>query len=130
MGGIFDDPKLVAEIKEAVATIRKAMVQITELQETKTALALNQSIRWLNTKEEHAGKIIALVADYCLAQRVKPMSDPKTPFKSDADYIAALTAHHRVMLCAVKCKQTAEPGNADTLAEAVADMSKMYNAQP
>merc|ERR1712144_124040 len=29
--GIFDDPKLVAEVREAVATINKAMVQINEL---------------------------------------------------------------------------------------------------
>jgi len=29
--GIFNDPKLVAEVKEACATIRKAMVQINEL---------------------------------------------------------------------------------------------------
>ena len=28
--GIFDDPKLVAEVQEACATIRKAMVQINE----------------------------------------------------------------------------------------------------
>merc|ERR1711937_452122 len=28
--GIFDDPKLVAELKEACATIKKAMVQISE----------------------------------------------------------------------------------------------------
>ena len=29
--GIFDDPAMVAELKEACATIRKAMAQINEL---------------------------------------------------------------------------------------------------
>ena len=38
--GIFDDPKLVAEIKEACATIRKAMVQINEL-----GAAMNAQVR-------------------------------------------------------------------------------------
>lgn len=56
------------------------------------ALNINQMTRWINTKEEHCSKIITLMAEYCLCQRVKPVSDPKTPFKSEADYIAALQA--------------------------------------
>lgn len=124
--GIFDDPKLVSDIQEAIATIRKASVQIGELRELKTALAVNQMVRWANTKEEHASKIIGLMADYCLAQRIKPISDPKTPFQTEAEYIAALAAHHKVMLLAVKCKQSAEAAYADALGEAASDLSKMY----
>ena len=85
--GIFDDPKLVADVKEAVATIKKAMVQISELSATMTALNINQITRWVNTKEEHASKIISLMSEYCLCQRVKPVSDPKTPFASEAEYV-------------------------------------------
>ena len=69
--------------------------------------------------KEHAGKIVSLMSEYCLCQRVKPCGDPKSPFKSDDEYIAALQvrdttisrlwrsfeAHHTVMLKAVKCKQ-------------------------
>ncbi|CAE7706213.1 pkd2 [Symbiodinium pilosum] len=124
--GIFDDPKLVADVNEAVATIKKAMVQIGELSASMTALNVNQMTRWINTKEEHAGKIITLMSEYCLCQRIKPVSDPKTPFSSEADYIAALQSHHQVMLAAVKCKQNVDPALADTLAGAVAEMSKMY----
>merc|ERR1712110_253115 len=124
--GIFDDPKTVAEVREACATIRKAMVQINELSGEITAQNINQMTRWVNTKEEHCGKIITLVSEYCLCQRVKPVSDPKTPFKSEADYIAALQSHHKVMTCAVKCKQTVDPANADALEAACAEMGKMY----
>mmetsp|Transcript_73539 Transcript_73539/g.213013 ORF Transcript_73539/g.213013 Transcript_73539/m.213013 type:complete len:210 (-) Transcript_73539:123-752(-) len=124
--GIFDDPKLVAELKEAVATIKKAMVQINELSATMNALNFNQMTRWVNTKEEHAGKIVSLVAEYCLCQRVKPVSDPKTPFKSEEDFVAALQSHHKAMLLAVKCKQTVDVANADALEAAVAEMGKMY----
>ena len=72
--GIFDDPKLVADVKEAIATIKKAMIQINELSATMNALNINQMTRWVNTKEEHAGKIITLMSEYCLCQRVKPVS--------------------------------------------------------
>eukprot|EP00440_Ansanella_granifera_P008124 gb/GFBE01008791.1/.p1 GENE.gb/GFBE01008791.1/~~gb/GFBE01008791.1/.p1 ORF type:complete len:105 (+),score=42.84 gb/GFBE01008791.1/:1-315(+) len=102
------------------------MVQINELSATINPLNINQMTRWVNTKEEHASKIISLVSEYCLCQRVKPVSDPKTPFSSEADYIAALQAHHQVMTAAVKCKQQVDPAIADALDAAVGDMSKMY----
>merc|ERR1711865_891844 len=111
---------------EAVATIKKAMVQINDLSATMNALNINQMTRWVNTKEEHATKIIALMAEYCLCQRVKPVGDPKSPFKEEKDYIAALMAHHAVMLAAVKCKQTVDEANAAALDAAAAEMSKMY----
>merc|ERR1712227_708811 len=97
--GIFDDPKLVADVKEAVATIKKAMVQINELSANMNALNINQMTRWVNTKEEHCGKIISLMSEYCLCQRVKP----------ESDYIEALKSHHAVMAAAVKCKQQVDP---------------------
>ena len=43
--GIFDDPRLVAELKEACATIKKAMVQINELSASLDALKINQMTR-------------------------------------------------------------------------------------
>merc|ERR1712125_112878 len=102
------------------------MAQINELSATVNTLNMNQMIRWVNTKEEHCGKIITTVSEYCLCQRVKPIGDPKTPFKSETDYIDALKAHHVVMTAAVKCKQTVDPENATKLLGAVTDWSKMY----
>merc|ERR1712119_153827 len=84
--GIFDDPKLVVDMKEAVATIDKAMKQIIELGANVTPLSINQMTRWVNTKEEHCGKIIALVSEYCMCQRIKPVGDPKSPFKEETEY--------------------------------------------
>merc|ERR1712144_151224 len=49
--GIFDDPKLVAEVNEACATIRKAMVQINELSAAMSALNFNQMTRWVNIRK-------------------------------------------------------------------------------
>merc|ERR1712070_1184326 len=105
---------------------KKAMVQINELSASMTALNINQMTRWINTKEEHCSRIITAVSEYCLCQRVKPVTDPKTPFKSEADYIAALQAHHAVMTAAVKCKQTVDVANADALEAKITEMSAMY----
>jgi len=125
--GIFDDPKLVAEIKQACTTIRKAMVQINELTKAGlTAQNLNQITRWINTKEDHCQKIIEEIANYCLCQRVKPVGAPKSPFKEDKDYVDALRFHHAVLVCAMKAKQTVGIAGADDLDHAVDDFSKMY----
>jgi small subunit ribosomal protein S27Ae len=100
------------------------MVQAKELHGTATTsdlLAMNQMIRWINVKEEHADKIIKLVSDYCLCQRVK-----KEVFKNDEDYVLALKSHHAVMQNAMKCKQNVDTAAVDGLDHAIADMSKMY----
>ena len=88
--GIFDDPATVAEIKEACATIRKAMVQINELGATMSPQNFNQMTRWVNTKEEHACKIITKISEYCLCQRVKPVGAPGSPFTEEKDFMDAL----------------------------------------
>ena len=78
-------------------------------------------MQWIDTKEEHCSKIIKTVAEYCLCQRVK-----KEVFKSDADYVEALKAHHAVMQCAMKCKQNMDTAACDALDHAIGDMAKMY----
>ena len=122
--GIFDDPIMVAELKQAAATIRKAIVSMNELHSTATTtdlLAMNQMIRWITVKEEHASKIITTVAEYCLCQRVK-----KEIFAEPKDYTDALLAHHAVMQCAMKCKQNVTTESSDALDHALSDMAKMY----
>ena len=88
--------------------------------------AFNQATRWVNTKEEHCAKIITLVGEYCLCQRVKPVGDPKCPFASEADFIEALKAHHAVMCAAMKAKQSTDAAAAANLEAAIDLMSKMY----
>lgn len=121
--GIFDDPATVAEVTQACATIRKSMVQINELHEkcNQSALDFNQMTRWVNTKEEHACKIITIVAEYCLCQRVK-----KEVFEQDQDYVEALKAHHAVMQAAMKSKQSVDLATVDTLDNTVSLFAKMY----
>lgn len=124
--GIFDDPKLVAEVKEMAATIRKALVQMNELHAKDDLQSLNQKTRWIMTKEEHCKNIITAISEYCLCQRVKPPGAPKSPFKDEKDYNDALMAHHAVMVQAMKAKQTSSVAGADALDHAVGDWCKMY----
>ena len=121
--GIFDDPGTVNIIKEACATIRKAMVQINELHAQGSPLAFNQMTRWVMTKEEHASKIITLISEYCLCQRCKTDG---SVFKTEKDYLDALQAHHAVMVAAMKAKQNVDVAFCDALEHAVGDFSKMY----
>merc|ERR1712046_260963 len=87
--GIFDDPAIVLEVQQAVATISKAMNQIVELSQNMNAQNFNQMTRWVNTKEEHSGKIITTISEYCLCQRVKPVGAPGSPFANEEEYVEA-----------------------------------------
>lgn len=98
------------------------MVKINELSAAGDALSFNQMTRWVMTKEEHCCKIITLVSEYCLCQRVKTSG----VFATEGDYIDALKAHHAVMQAAMKAKQTVDSAAADTLEHAVSDFSRMY----
>ena len=69
--GIYEDAVRVYQIKEDFNTIKKAMYNIKDLQKKENALSLNQSIRWINTKEEHAKNIQDRVSQYFLIQRIK-----------------------------------------------------------
>merc|ERR1719502_1832594 len=119
--GIFDDAARVAALKEDASTIRKAMVQIEELNSASDALSFNQATRWVMTKEDHASAIIDKVATYMLAQRVKPEL-----FEDTSAYHEALVAHHKVMQAAMKGKQVVDTAACDALDHAIEDLAPMY----
>jgi len=100
--GIYDDAMRIGMIEEHMATIEKAMVQIGELS-MDDAKNYNQIVRWVMTKEEHAQAIQEIVAEYFLAQRIKP---------ADAGDEDALNAYHEtlgelhhMLILAMQCKQ-------------------------
>ena len=119
--GIFDDPVRVTLLKEDAATVRKAMLQINELSAAGTALALNQSTRWVLAKEDAAGNIITIVSEYMLCQRVK-----KELFEKNEEYLEALAVHHGVLAAAVKTKQVVDAAACDALDHAITHLAPMY----
>ncbi|WP_419646744.1 superoxide dismutase [Ni], partial [Victivallis vadensis] len=84
--GIYDDSLRMKLIYEDIATIRKSIHEINELE--KSGRNANQLVRWIINKDNHADKLQNTVTRYFMTQRLKPVpaTDP-----GYADYIARLT---------------------------------------
>ena len=115
--GIYDDHARIHQMLEDVATIAKAVTQIAELAGKTDAQSMNQMVRWINTKETHASKIIDTVAVYFLTQKLKP---------SDKNYVAKLKDHHTVMQAAMTTKQTVDQAAVDALRASVKGLEKHW----
>ena len=95
---------------------------MAEMQEGPNPLAVNQVVRWVNTKESHATNTQHIIAQYFMTQRIKPGDDVKA-------YVKKLTAAHAVMVAAMKCKQTADPAAAATLRKTILDFYRAYEGK-
>ena len=119
--GIYDDSRRFADMLEDQTTIAKAINGIHEstmsLEDPPVFKSVNQISRWIITKEEHATHLQHTVAQYFMTQRIKA---------SDPQYVAKLTAAHKVMVAAMKCKQDAEPDTAVALEEAIKEFQAAY----
>ncbi|MEE8170524.1 MAG: superoxide dismutase [Ni] [Phycisphaerae bacterium] len=122
--GIYDDPARINYLKEDAATIAKATAQINSLAGQHGALAVNQSARWVMTKENHASHVITVMAEYFLAQRVKPVA-PGTD--GHDDYLKKLAEHHSVIVAAMKTKQSADPATVEALNKAIDAIAPYYH---
>lgn len=115
--GIYDDKARIHAMREDVTTIGKAAKLITELSKKEDALSRNQLVRWVQTKEQHANRIMSVVSEYFLAQKIKPA--PKSDKQAWQSYIRRLVAAHDLIRAAMKTKQTVDPKDVDALAKAV-----------
>jgi nickel superoxide dismutase len=120
--GIYDDPARIVQMHEDAATIAKAIAQMNELAGKDDALSHQQFVRWANTKEEHASRIIDTVSTYFLTQKLKPVAPEAEGYDA---YLKKLADHHAVMVAAMKAKQNADPAAADALGAAI-DALKPY----
>jgi nickel superoxide dismutase len=85
---------------------------------------LNQATRWINTKEEHACKIISTVSEYFMTQKMKVI--PAKGSSEYAAYLDKLAAHHAVLVAAMGCKQNVDMKTAEKLVAAIQAMQKHY----
>lgn len=111
--GIYDDNNVLGKMHTDWITIEKASKKIIELSATPEAAAKNahQLTRWVSNKESHAQAIQETVTNYFLAQRLKP-GEMET--NKDA-YLKKLTTCHKVIVAAMKCKQSTEPKAVEVL---------------
>ncbi len=120
--GIYGDKTRITILYEHISTIEKSMNQITGIQ-AKSPLNYNQIVRWVGNKEEHAKKIQHIVTQYFMTQRVKPKPDGDPAQKK---YLAQLTALHRMMVHAMKAKQTTDVQHCAHLRNLVDEFSAAY----
>lgn len=112
--GIYDDALRMNLIIEHAATIEKSMQQIAELEKGGNA---NQLIRWVTNKDSHAEQLQEIVSQYFMTQRIK---------LDAADYDKKLAALHKMLVYAMKCKQTIDLANVEKLREAADEFHDLY----
>ena len=121
--GIYSDMMRIERIREDVATIRKAMAEITELSKD-SANNMNQLIRWVTAKEEHAQHIQDMVAAYWLTQRIKAPKDDSV--ESRNKYLSQLAMMHQLTVSAMKTKQTTDAAHCDQILQTVEQFIPTY----
>jgi nickel superoxide dismutase len=121
--GIYNDAARIALMREHTITIEKSMDQIGGLQKQKP-LNSNQLVRWVTNKEEHAQKIQDLVSQYFLTQRIKPVED--TEKKKYARYVYETTLLQKMLVAAMKCKQTTDTAHVTQLRQLIDAFEKSY----
>ena len=125
--GIYDDPVRLVLLHEHITTIEKSMKQINELSQAKNT-DNNQLVRWINNKEQHADKFMEIVTQYFMTQRIKP---PKTADKQlQAKYIKELSLLHKMLVQAMKAKQTTDRAHCTALRKLVEEFKLSYIGKP
>ncbi len=122
--GIYDDAARIVIIHEDIQTIRKSITKINELSDGETsAQSMNQLVRWVNTKEEHAQHIQDIILNYFLAQRIKPKEKGETEFEN---YVSLTTTCQKIIFHAMKSKQNTDLSQLDPLKRQMNTLTDIY----
>ena len=122
--GIYGDEGRFDALLENATTIEKSMNEINKLS-GESEKNYNQIVRWVVNKEHHADQIRDIVSQYFLAQRITEPAE-ETAVKA---YTEKLIALHKIIRTAMKCKQTTDPKNAQTLRDHINAFQALYNAK-
>lgn len=114
--GIYGDEMRINMIGEHIVTIEKAMAQVAELQ-GQTPVNYNQITRWIMTKEQHANEIQKIVTQYFMTQRIPP---------GDKDYMKKMSLLHKLLVSAMKCKQTIDLKHTKELNSLLKEFHNVY----
>ena len=121
--GIYADSVRIILMKEHVTTIEKSMNQINEISASSNP-NYNQLIRWVTNKEEHAKKIQEIVSQYFLHQRIKIVEEDQK--EAYAKYQKHLELLHKILVYAMKSKQTADLSFIEKMRSTITDFEKAY----
>jgi nickel superoxide dismutase len=122
--GIYDDPVRFSQLKEHVTTIEKSMNQINELSAAGDK-NYNQIVRWVVNKETHADELTEIVTFYFMAQRIKPPAD-SSDRAAVGKYMKELQLLHRMVVHAMKAKQTTDLEHCEALRKLIQEFAVSY----
>ncbi|MFZ5950696.1 MAG: superoxide dismutase [Ni] [Candidatus Rifleibacteriota bacterium] len=125
--GIFTDDLRFSLMNEHADTILKCMKQTEELSKAEKP-DFNQIVRWTTTKDYHADDIINICSHYFLCQRVKAPADPKNA-EEKAAYLNKIELLHRLMVTAMKCKQSLDEKLVEQLKTVIHDFQQAYSPE-
>jgi len=114
--GIYDDQLRTQLIAEHATTIEKSMIQIMALSKANPTNT-NQLVRWVTNKEKHATEIQQIVAQYFMTQRIKPDQEK---------YSEKLILLHKMLIAAMKCKQTTDLSHVNALRASLKEFEMLY----
>jgi nickel superoxide dismutase len=114
--GIYGDKMRVDLIGEHISTIEKAMKKVQGLQEGKD-VNYNQLVRWVSNKDDHARKLQDIVSQYFLHQRIKI---------DEKNYEKQLVLLHKMLVYAMRCKQTTDLDNVEKLRNLLHEFKHVY----
>ncbi len=117
--GIYDDDMRVDMLAEHITTIEKAMKQIIMLQK-ENPINYNQLVRWITNKEQHAQKFQHIISRYFMTQRIKLAAK---------DYQKKISVLHHMLVYAMRCKQTTDLSNIESLRKLIKQFRELYFEQ-
>ena len=114
--GIYDDEMRIKMLNEHIDTIEKSMMMIKDIQKHEE-INYNQLNRWIANKDKHANKFQHIATQYFLTQRIKP---------GTKHYEKKLVLLHKMVVFAMKCKQTTDMENVKELRGLVTKFENLY----
>ena len=114
--GIYDDELRAKLVYEHTVTIEKSIKNIAELS-NQNPVNYNQLVRWVSNKEEHATMIQGTISQYFMTQRIRPDAEK---------YTAKLFLLHKMLQTAMKCKQSIDLANVQTLRSLLKEFEILY----
>ena len=121
--GIYDDDARITLLFEHAKTIRKSVNEINAIENSQ--IRKNQLTRWVMNKEQHATEIQKIMNAYFLAQRIKLPKEKKSSKK----YMKLLSTSHKVIVAAMKTKQSSTLKSVDFLTQSLEDFKQVYTTK-
>ena len=123
--GVYDDARKIIEIEEHIQTINIAMESILTItsKNKQTAQEMNQLVRWIITKEEHAQHIQNTIMEYFLSQRIKPKESNNDDYLK---YVSMTTLCQQIIFYAMKTKQSVDIKHLGELSKILNEFENIY----